>query len=301
MQIMNAVQKWFCLHALFLASVFQDCQATQAYQELSLQSAEGTELKAWLLSPDGMPADQPRPVVVALHGCGGLYATAGPRRGQINARHDGMAQLLVAQGYAVLFPDSFSSRGEQSICTQKSRERKIRQRHRRDDVNGVLTWLMTQPWADTEKTALLGWSHGGSAVLASTNANDPVVARRPWHPDLAMAFYPGCSDALRTGYKPGVPLLMLLGELDDWTPAAPCIELARRTQATVVVYPDSHHDFDNPVGTVKLLADVPNGLHPGQGVHAGRNPVTGPQAWQRVVDTLARSWGQPPLEQLHSP
>ena len=279
---------------LFLASLLPACCAAQTYQALSLPSADGTELKAWLIHPAFVPAEQPRPVVLALHGCGGLYATQGSRRGQLNARHDGMAQLLMAQGYSVLFPDSFSTRGESSLCTQKIRDRKIRSTHRRDDVTGALSWLARQPWVDAQKIALLGWSHGGSAVLAATDANDTVVSTRPVQPSLAIAFYPGCRDALKAGYRPSASLLMLLGELDDWTPAAPCVDLAKRVQARAVVFPDSHHDFDNPVGTVKLRADVPNGEHPGKGVHAGRNPVTGPQAWQMVVETLALHWGKDP-------
>jgi dienelactone hydrolase len=263
-----------------------------AYQEQPLTSADGTELKSWLIHPEGISAEQQRPVVLALHGCGGLYATQGSRRGQLNARHDGMAKLLSEQGYSVLFPDSFSTRGEQSICTQKMHARKIKQSHRRDDVTGALTWLGTQNWVDVRKIAILGWSHGGSAVLAATNANDHGVSIRPVQPSMAIAFYPGCSESLKAAYQPQVSLLMLLGELDDWTPAAPCIELAKRVNAKAVLYPDSHHDFDNPVGSVKLRQEVPNGMHPGRGVHAGRNPVTGPQAWQLVVDTLAASWNQ---------
>jgi dienelactone hydrolase len=283
-----------------MKSLFSSCLAflctwplwcvAQIYQEQPFKSADGTDLKAWLIHPEGLAAEQQRPVVLALHGCGGLYATLGVRRGQLNARHDGMAQLLRAQGYSVMFPDSFNARGEQSICTQKMRARKIKQSHRRDDVTGALTWLGTQKWVDVNKIAVLGWSHGGSAVLAATNDNELGVSIRPVQPSMAIAFYPGCSDALRTGYQPKVPLLMLLGELDDWTPAAPCIELAKRVKAKAVVYPESHHDFDNPVGSVKLREEVPNGVHPGRGVHAGRNPVTGPQAWQMVVDTLAASW-----------
>jgi dienelactone hydrolase len=262
----------------------------QNYQELTLSSADGSMLKALLIHPQTIPEGQLRPAIVALHGCGGLYATLGPRQGQPNARHDGMARLLNQQGYSVLFPDSFSTRGQASICTQKIRDRQIRQAQRRDDVTGALTWLANQPWVDAEKMAVIGWSHGGSAVLAAVDANDPMVSARPVQPSLAIAFYPGCSEALRSHYRPIAPLHLLLAELDDWTPAAPCIELARRVNAQVELFPDSHHDFDSPVGAVKHRPEVPNGANPGKGVHAGRNPVTGPQAWQRVVDYLANAW-----------
>jgi dienelactone hydrolase len=258
--------------------------------EQVIESDDGTQLKALILHPPGVNMDQPRPVVIALHGCGGLYATTGPNQGKLNARHDGMAQLITANGYSVLLPDSFTSRGQQSLCSQKFSVRTIKQSHRSDDVDGVLKWLNSQPWADTSKIALLGWSDGGSTVLRSTDANRNKVATRKTQPSVAIAFYPGCAEALTNNYRPQSALVMLLGELDDWTPPGPCIQLAKNVNADFYVYPDSYHDFDNPVGSVKLRTDVPNGVNPGKGVTVGRNPVTGPQAWEKVVVTLREKW-----------
>jgi dienelactone hydrolase len=277
---------------LILFWAFPVLCVAQTYQALALRSADGTELKAWLINPEGLSIDQRRPVVVALHGCRGLYADKGSKDGQLSARHDGIAQLLISRGYSVLFLDSFSTRGERGICGQKLSDRKIKQSHRRDDVNGTLAWLATQDWVDANRIALLGWSHGGSAVLASTDANHLGVSARLVQPSIAIAFYPGCKAALSSDYRPTAPLLMLLGDLDDWTPAAPCLELAARVQARALVYQNSHHDFDNPVGQVRFIANLPNGVQPGKGVHAGRNPSTGPKAWQEVIDTLASIWGR---------
>lgn len=256
---------------------------------INVQSADGTLLKVWVMHPDMNP-DKARPVVVALHGCGGLYANSGSRQGLLSARHQGMAELLVKQGYSVVFPDSFTSRGEQSLCAQKNAQRRIHQSHRSQDVHGVLAWLEFQPWVDVRKTALLGWSHGGSAVLASTNAKNQAVKARSLQPDVAIAFYPGCSESLKNAYQPTSQLFMLLAEFDDWTPPGPCRDLGAKVNAKVNVYAESHHGFDNPVGQVRLRKDVPNGVEPGIGVHVGRNADTGPQAWQDVVAYLAQRW-----------
>ena len=70
----------------------------------------------------------------------------------------------------------------------------------------------------------------------------------------------------------------------------PCVELGQRVGAEVHVYPDSYHDFDNPAAPVRLRTDVPNGVHPGQGVHAGGNPAAREQAYQRVLQLLAHSF-----------
>ncbi|MCX7278132.1 MAG: dienelactone hydrolase, partial [Burkholderiales bacterium] len=79
-------------------------------QEVQFNSLDGTRLRAWLFLPDTQgPAT--RPAVIAMHGCGGLYA----KGGKLNARHQAMADMLLGQGYAVLFPDSLTSRGEDSL------------------------------------------------------------------------------------------------------------------------------------------------------------------------------------------
>ena len=71
----------------------------------------------------------------------------------------------------------------------------------------------------------------------------------------AVAFYPECAaGSWIRAYRASAPLLILSGELDDWTPAAPCQLLADVTRAqgqpvSIVVYPGAYHSFDtyNPV------------------------------------------------------
>lgn len=262
----------------------------QVHEVKFVTSADGTSIKTVIFHPNQIQQHKPRPVVIALHGCGGLYSTANNHQEKLNARHAGMAKFITDHGFSIIFPDSFTTRGEISLCSQKFNSRRIKQSHRADDVDGVLSWLSEQSWVDQSKIALLGWSHGGSAVLRSTDANRDNVINRRTQPNVAVAFYPGCSDALKDQYRPQVPLVMMLAELDDWTPPIPCIELANHTGSKFYLYPDSYHDFDNPVGNVKLRADVPNGVNPDKGVHVGRNPVTGPQSWNQLLMILQSRW-----------
>lgn len=197
-----------------------------------------------------------------------------------------MADLLVAQGYAAVFPDSLTSRGESSLCAQKIGTRKIDQAERRADALAALDWVAAQTWAQAQRIGLLGWSHGGSAVLAATDMARTEVRGRALQPAVAIAFYPGCSAALKSGYRMGAPLVLMLGEKDDWTPPGPCIALGKAVGAEVNVYADSYHDFDTPTGQVKLRTDVPNGVNPGQGVHAGPNPVAREAAYARLRELL---------------
>lgn len=279
----------------FTAAAIALSAAAAAPQQVSFHSLDGTALKAWVFQPAEQP---PRGTVVALHGCGGLYASRGPRKGQLNARHQAMADWLVGLGYAAVFPDSLTPRGESELCTQKIGSRKIDQTERRADALAALSWVATQPWAQPGpqptpqpmRIALLGWSHGGSAVLSATDAARADVRAQAVRPAVAIAFYPGCSAALKSGYQPSAPLVLMLGEKDDWTPPGPCIELGKAVGAEANVYPDSYHDFDNPVGELRLRTDVPNGIRPGQGVHAGPNPATREQAYARLREVLHKAF-----------
>ena len=280
------------LRALFICGLLAAAApgrvaAAAAPQEVSYPSQDGTLIKAWVYLPDGAA---PRGSVVALHGCGGLYANQGARKGQLNPRHQAMADMLVGQGYAAVFPDSLTPRGESELCTQKMATRRIDQTQRRADVLGTLDWVAAQPWASASRIALLGWSHGGSAVLAATDLSRADVRAQLPQPALAVAFYPGCSAALKSGYRPSTRLVLLLGEKDDWTPPGPCVELGKAVGAEVNLYADSYHDFDSPVGEVRLRLDVPNGVNPGQGVHVGPNPAAREQANARLRELLAQAF-----------
>jgi dienelactone hydrolase len=283
----------------------------QAQQEVALPSLDGTALRAWWFQPSHVrsaPADHTRtsqsespkrPVVIALHGCGGLYASRGARKGLLNARHQAMGEMLASEGYHVVFPDSLTARGERSICVQPIGTRNITQQQRRVDALGALAWVREQPWADGQRVALLGWSHGGSAVLAATDATHAKVQASQLAPfKTALAFYPGCVDALLRGYQPNTELTFFLGADDDWTPPAPCIALAQQLQAQPVepkhtvelnLYPGAVHDFDNPLPGVRERREIPSRLFPGKGVMAGQNPAARQASWERVKFVLRQA------------
>ncbi len=251
-------------------------------------------IQALLFKPAG--ADSRRlPAVVALHGCGGMYSTVKSKRDALSSRHRAMAGLLVAEGYAVLFPDSFRSRGFEEICTVENRRRTITQQHRRRDAQGALAWLQRRGDVQPERVAVLGWSHGASTVLAAINATQPAVAgwrdREPPAPYFraAVAFYPGCSDSLkaRGGYALAAPLTFFIGGSDDWTAPGPCVELAARLAAageaaSITVYPETYHGFDGPSTQPRRRLEVPNGVNPGRGVTVAGNPAARDDAYAKL-------------------
>ena len=181
------------------------------------------------------------PAVILLHGCGGLFP----------ARDNQWRDLLVAAGHPVLLPDSFGSRGLGSQCSTPSRT-VTPGTARRQDAIAAAKWLQSQPGTPPGGVVVMGWSNGGSTVLATARAGRddlPAGLIRGF-----VAFYPGCGYyADRRGadvgrWTPAAPMLLLMGDADDWTPAAPCRTLAEdnpgRIKATF--YPGAYHDFDTP-------------------------------------------------------
>jgi dienelactone hydrolase len=239
------------------------------------------------------PGAEAAPAMLLLHGCGGLF----DRDGKLAARYTGLAARLNAMGVHVLVTDSLRPRGERELCTQAAASRSLTQTQRRRDALGALQWLAGQRCVDAARMGLLGWSNGGSSVLAAINLRHREVADAPVRASLAVAYYPGCAAELRRGFSPAAPLLMLLGEADDWTPAAACKQLAAAANGTPAPqwasYPDAPHGFDG-MAPVRLRRDVPNGVNPGQGVHVGANAAARDAAEERLNSFIRLTWKLPP-------
>ena len=93
---------------------------------------------------------------------------------------------------------------------------------------------------------MMGWSNGASTVLATARTAADLPARLFLR---FAAFYPGCEPILKdSNWKPSAPVLIAIGESDDWTPAAPCHQLATWNPAGIMLigYPGAYHDFDAP-------------------------------------------------------
>lgn len=231
------------------------------------------------------------PAFVLLHGCGGPYG----RGGEPGARLREIAARLNALGVGALVVDSLTPRGEKELCTQRNGQRRVTQTQRRRDALGALQWLAAQPGVDAARLGLMGWSNGGSTVLAATNRHHPEVAQAPVRPSLAVAWYPGCAVERMAGWAGSAPLLMLLGAADDWTPAAPCQALAAQAGAPlpeVEAYAGAYHGFDG-TAPLRLRTDVPNGTQPGQGVHVGADPAARAASARRLEAFLQAHWRIP--------
>ena len=252
---------------------------------------EGKALHAQWFTPDATTATGA--AAILLHGCGGLGANR-----QLNARHQSAKDWFIERGISVLFPESFTSRRFEEVCTIKLQSRTIQQIDRVLDVMAAHAWLKTQPGIDPKKIVLLGWSHGGSTVLNTLTHRAPLGE---FSDDVkfveAIAFYPGCSPFAKDSAptKISSPLTVLMGDADDWTPAAPCSAFVARLKnndqpATITLYPGAYHDFDNPAGKLRVRTEVPNGVNGSKGVTVAPDPKAREDAMAKI-DALLRKRG----------
>ena len=243
-------------------------------------SSSPAPLIAFVFRPGG---SGPFPAVVMIHGCGGAYG----KNGKLNDRHLMWGEYLASKGYVALMLDSFTSRGIKEICTTRFADRALKETDRVGDAYAALSFLREQKDVDDQRISLLGWSHGGGVTLDAIRRKPESISGFK----AAVSFYPGCTarNKKADSFMPYAPLLILIGESDDWTPAEPCKALtetarARGAPMQIVTYPDSYHDFDNPgLKHKRVRMEVPNGVNPGHGVTTAPNPEAREDAKRRVL------------------
>jgi dienelactone hydrolase len=194
----------------------------------------GDRLRGFLAKPEG---DGPFPAVVALHGCSGLP----------EAVAQSVAERYVSWGYVILLVDSFTTRGIDHTCTPETYGR-LDILKRTLDAYGALLFLARQPFVDAHRVAVAGASQGGLVILSITEEHSTERFDNPNNLAFraAVALYPGCG---AVSDRPSIPTLILVGELDDWTPAKGCVEAMARwgsagAPVQLVTYPGAHHAFD---------------------------------------------------------
>jgi dienelactone hydrolase len=276
---------------------------------ISTTAPNGTseQIKATLVKPDG---PGPFPAVVIMHDCSGLGLRS-------SGAPDRWAKELVKRGYVILIPDSFTTRGHpDGVCSDPSPSAaEVGNVRRVRDAYAALAYVRTLPYVDGSRVGLMGGSHGGRATLAAMAAPEsdtgPLARDKRAGFAAAVALYPRCGVRLggwrvvrQSGdagpiadyigvYKPVAPVLILIGEKDDWTPADACRKLAEVAQqagypVAIKVYPETHHSFDSyaPVryDATRINPDSPSG----RGATTGGNP----KAWEDSIREVVTFFGQ---------
>jgi dienelactone hydrolase len=223
--------------------------------DASAVGGPASNARAELFTP---PGAGPFPAVVVLHGCDGV------------GRHARLwAQQLVAWGYVAVVVDSFRPRGMSTVCNHGML---VPPQLQALDAFNVADYLRAQPNVAGGHIGVIGFSHGGWAVLKAVLADTVAqAATKPFA--AAVAFYPGCDpphSALLTD------TLILIGEADDWTPVDRCTRWRDWVEKNghdvrMKIYPGALHAFD-----------APGPPHPYAGHYIGRDP-------QAAADALAET------------
>lgn len=218
------------------------------------------------------------PVVLQFHGCGGaepFLQTYG--------------KTATDLGVAAVTVDSFKPRGMSKldgklfVCTGTT----LRGAQRAADVFAMLSWVRAQPWADPDRIALAGWSHGGwtimDALALGANAArvtgvadaDPAALKTV---KAAFLVYPYASFPSLTSAQgwPGArpPVTAILGGRDQVVGVnGPKKALARLERDGIPVdltfFPDATHAFDDDHAVDPRARYRPDLLAQCQGLYAG--------------------------------
>ncbi|CAN5167344.1 dienelactone hydrolase family protein [soil metagenome] len=189
------------------------------------------------------------PVVVLIHGSGGIGANIEP-----------WTQHFNAMGISTFVIDGFTGRGLTSVNTDQALLGRL---NFIVDIYRTLDILAKHPRVDPERIVLMGFSRGGQAALYASEAR----FHKTWNKSglqfaAYIPFYPDCA----TTYLNDVdvvdrPIRIFHGMPDDYNPVASCKSFVQRLRdarhdVTLTEYPDAQHGFDTPlnVGTVAVAS-----------------------------------------------
>jgi dienelactone hydrolase len=283
----------------------------KAQEKVSFPSTDGdlkggtpTTITGYLYKPAGAG---PFAAVVSLPGCDGVLGESDDvlgKKGEIHPLYGQWGEILSRAGYIILLVDSFQPRGQGGQCgiTGAGILREVTR-----DAFGGMNYLRSRRDVRPDSIALLGHSYGGGATLYTMSKNALPLLALPKAPEkdfrTAIVFYPGgcpfllgrnpLTNQTNTHWRPRQPMLFLIGEADNYTPAATCKEVIVQAKEQggppidTHFYPDAHHGFDHPNLPTTVVTNVklpPDGHSP----TIGSNAEARADAINRVTQFLSK-------------
>ncbi|WP_300530173.1 dienelactone hydrolase family protein [Maricaulis sp.] len=196
---------------------------------------------------------EPVPALIMFHGCGGLRQL-----------QDDYAAVALEAGYAVLNVGSNEARGigRLGAMTQVCTAQRLWGQERAADVRAAIALAAQYPGIDSDRLALIGWSHGGWTILdalsfsAENRAAPALTGTAPGLPGvrLAIAFYPYCGVLSRhdsKGLPDTIPVHAILSGSDQVVPTQACVDVLDRARSAgqpvdYEVWDGLSHAFDEP-------------------------------------------------------
>jgi dipeptidyl-peptidase-4 len=155
---------------------------------LTITTADGVELNAWMLKPADFNPNKKYPVV--------MYQYGGPGSQQVkNAWGIGMAgqgalleQYLCQQGFICVCVDNRGT-GGRGADFEKCTYLKLGQLEAHDQVEAAI-WLGRQSYVDKDRIAIWGWSFGGfNTLMAMSEGRDVFRAGIAIAPPTSWRYY----------------------------------------------------------------------------------------------------------------
>lgn len=216
-----------------------------------------TELTGYLYVPVG-ERNGKAPAVVLMHGRAGAYSSLAKGvydASTLTIRHRYWAEYWASRGYYALIIDSFGARGFPggfAAGTYSQRPASVNEVTIRPlDAYGALRFLRSLDGVDGDRVGLMGWSNGGSAVLAAMADDKPGDMRRLGF-RAAVSMYPGCGlqNRFRRGYRAYAPVEIFIGTADEEVSHDRCRTFAAGAGAGAPVgfssFAGATHSFDDP-------------------------------------------------------
>lgn len=153
----------------------------------SVPAGDGFPLPARLLRPSGFDPTRRYPVI--------LYVYCGPGAPTVNDAWDysfaGNAyfdQILVKRGYVVASIDNRSATGI-SKTLENAVLRKVWSDGELADLLAGVRWLKAQPWVDSARVGIWGWSGGGTSTLLAMTRSQEFKAGIAVAPNVEWRYY----------------------------------------------------------------------------------------------------------------
>ena len=184
---------------------------------------------------DSINSDKKYPLVIGVAGSLGW-----------REHHYEYMKMYQQSGFATFELNSFKSR---NISSTVGSQVEVTTASIILDAYKAFEKLSKHPNIDKNKVSITGWSLGGAVALFS--GWKPIIKAISKELKFAshLSFYPPCFfDPENTEFTDS-PIHILIGELDNWTPAEPCNYFVKKisdnSNVNLTIYPNSHHSFDS--------------------------------------------------------
>ncbi len=211
--------------AMLLAFIFlTGCQNTAFHFQ---DDASGKKFKV-LLKID----DSKKETILILHNCAG-----------VSEHTISWANQVAKWGYHAVVMDSFYTYGTTYLCAGGPHLAEYPYKNSKD-AETVGDWIKKQPWSNG-KVSVIGFSAGANTgILISTTANTHQPSKLF---SSVVAYYPNCFPGVQERNL-STPLMVLVGEKDNWVNVNECKEMSKRSKFKDVefhFYPNAEHNWDD--------------------------------------------------------